>query len=294
MSNWIEIAIRVNSEAEDAASEVLYREGAQGVQLIEEGEQVLLKTYLPEADVSPEKLAVIRDKVQALQNFGLNPGNVEVTTGTVREEDWANSWKEYFYPEKITETFVVKPTWREYKAKPGEKVIEIDPGMAFGTGTHPSTYLALQALEEVAPKKPNLLDVGTGSGILAIAAALLGVPQITALDIDSVAVEVAKENVMLNNVQKQVQVMRSDLLQKVKEKGKKFKVVTANIIAEVILMLIPDLPEVLDEDGYFVASGIIVERFDQVREALEAQGYTLNQIYREGEWTALIAEKAKA
>lgn len=293
MANWIEIIIRVSFEAQEAATEILYAEGAQGVELDEQEDDVNLKIYLPEGEVNPEKLAVIKDKIQGLSRFGLDPGHVEVNTNTVNEEDWANAWKDYFFPEKISETFVVKPTWREYKVKPGEIVIELDPGMAFGTGTHASTYLALQAIEEILPKQPNMLDVGTGSGILAIAAALLGVPQITAVDIDSVAVEVAKENVMLNKVQKQVQVMRSDLVQKIKEKGKKYKVVTANIIAEVILMLVPDLPEVLEEDGYFIASGIIVERFDQVRTALEEQGYELKRIYREGEWCALVASKGR-
>lgn len=293
MANWIEMIIRVSFEAQEAATEILYAEGAQGVELDEQEDDVNLKIYLPEAEVNPEKLAVIKDKIQGLSRFGLDPGTVEVHTHTVNEEDWANAWKDYFFPEKISETFVVKPTWREYKVKPGEIVIELDPGMAFGTGTHASTYLALQAIEEILPKQPNMLDVGTGSGILAIAAALLGVPQITAVDIDSVAVEVAKENVMLNKVQKQVQVMRSDLVQKIKEKGKKYKVVTANIIAEVILMLVPDLPEVLEEDGYFIASGIIVERFDQVRIALEEQGYELKRIYREGEWCALVASKGR-
>lgn len=292
MSNWIEIDICVKEEAQDAATEILFNEGAQGVQLEEQDDLVLIKTYLPEQDVTPEKLTIIREKIQGLIRFDLDPGEVTVSTSTVKEEDWAHAWKEHFYPEKITDTFVVKPTWREYKAKPGELVIEIDPGMAFGTGTHPSTYLALQALEATAPKQPNLLDVGTGSGILAIAAALLGVPQITAVDIDTVAIEVAKENVMLNKVQKQVQVMRSDLMQRIKEKGKKYKVVTANIIAEVILLLIPDLPEVVDKGGYFIASGIIVERFDQVRAALEEHGFELTQIYREGDWSALIAKKA--
>lgn len=293
MANWIEINIRVSLEAQEAATEILYTEGAQGVELDEQEDYVNLKIYLPEGEVNPEKLSIIKDKIQGLSRFGLDPGQVEVCTNTVNEEDWANAWKDYFFPEKISESFVVKPTWREYKAKPGEIIIELDPGMAFGTGTHASTYLALQAIEEILPKKPNMLDVGTGSGILAIAAALLGVPAVTAVDIDSVAVEVAKENVMLNKVQKQVQVMRSDLVQKIKEKGKKFKVVTANIIAEVILMLVPELPEVLEEDGYFIASGIIVERFDQVRTALEEQGYELKRIYREGEWCALVASKGQ-
>lgn len=293
MANWIELNIWTSFEAQEAATEILYTEGAQGVELEEREDGVNLRIYLPAGEVTPEKAAVIKDRIAGLSRFGLDPGTVEVTTSTVNEEDWANAWKDHFFPEKISELFVVKPTWREYKAKPGEIVIELDPGMAFGTGTHASTYLALQAIEEHLPKQPNMLDVGTGSGILAIAAALLGVPQITAVDIDSVAVEVAKENVMLNKVQKQVQVMRSDLVQKIKEKGKKYKVVTANIIAEVILMLIPELPDVLEEKGYFIASGIIVERFDQVRAALEEQGYELKRIYREGEWCALVASKGK-
>lgn len=291
MANWIEVGIRMNREVQEAATEILYNEGAQGVVLEDEADQLVIKTYLPENEVSPEKLAIIKDKIQGLTQFGLNPGNVELFTNTVHEEDWANSWKEYFYPEKISEIFVVKPTWREYKAKPGEKVIEIDPGMAFGTGTHPSTFLALQALEEIGPKQQNMLDVGTGSGILAIAAAMLGIEQITAVDIDSVAVQVAKENIMVNKMQKQVQVMRSDLFQRIIEKEKKFKLVTANIIAEIILKMIPDLPDVLEEGGYFIASGIITERFEDVRIALQEKGFELIKIFRNGEWSALIAQK---
>ncbi|AZR73171.1 ribosomal protein L11 methyltransferase [Anoxybacter fermentans] len=292
MSDWMEINLRIKPEAQEATTEILYNEGAQGVWLDEEGDRVVIKTYLPYESVTPEKLVMIKDKIQGLNQFGLDPGNVELFTDKVEEEDWANSWKEYFYPEKITETFVVKPTWREYQANPGEIVIEIDPGMAFGTGTHPSTYLAIQALEDFASKVHNMLDVGTGSGILAIAAALLGVPQITAVDIDRVAVKVAQENVLLNKVQKQVQVMRSDLVERIKEKGKKFKLVTANIIAEIILKLIPDLPEIIEDEGYFIASGIITERFLEVQKALKDKGFQIKRIYREGEWVALVAEKS--
>ncbi len=291
MADWIEIGIKMNSEAQEAAIEILYTHGTQGVWLIEDGESVTIKTYLTEQDISPENLAIIKNEIQRLEQFGLNPGDVQLITDKVNDQDWANSWKEYFYPEKISETFVVKPTWREYKAGPNEKVIEIDPGMAFGTGTHASTFLALQALEEVGPKQPNMLDVGTGSGILSIAGALLGIPRITAVDIDSVAVQVATENVMLNKVQKQVQVMRSDLVERVKEKNQKYKLVVANILAEIILLLLPDLPDVLETDGYFIASGIITERFENVRNALEEQGLHLIRIFREGEWVALIAKK---
>lgn len=293
MSNWIEIGIRMNREAQEAATEILFNEGAQGVRLDEEGEQIIIKIYLSEQEVTPEKMTTIKDKIQGLTQYGLNPGEVEITNDTIQEEDWATSWKEHFYPEKISDHFVVKPTWREYKVQANEKVIEIDPGMAFGTGTHPSTFLAVQALEEIGSKQPNMLDVGTGSGILAIAAAMLGIPKVTAVDLDSVAVKVATENVLINKVQKQVQVMRSDLVQKIKDKGLKYNLVCANIIAEIILMLVPDLPDVVEEGGYFIGSGIIAERFDQVRTALEEKGFQLIRIYREGEWTALIAKKSK-
>lgn len=293
MSNWIEIGIRMNQEAQEAATEILYNEGAQGVRLDEAGDQIIVKVFFPEQEVTPEKISSIKDKIQGLTQYGLNPGEIAITNDLIQEEDWATSWKEHFYPEKISDQFVVKPTWREYKIQANEKVIEMDPGMAFGTGTHPSTFLAVQALEEIGSKQLNMLDVGTGSGILAIAGAMLGIPKVTAVDIDSVAVKVATENVLINKVQKQVQVMRSDLVQKIKDKGQKFNLVCANIIAEIILMLVPDLPDVVEDGGYFVGSGIITERFDQVRTALEEKGFHLIRIYREGEWTALIAKKIK-
>lgn len=291
MSDWVELAIRVNVEAQEAATEILYGKRAQGVWLIDEGDKVLIKTFFPKQDLNPEKVGLIKDALIGLTQFGLNPGPVEILTTNVAEEDWADSWKEYFYPEKISETFVIKPTWREYKPQPGEKVIELDPGMAFGTGTHASTYLAVQALEEVAPKQPNMLDVGTGSGILAIAAAYLGIPKITAVDIDSVALKVATENALLNKVQKQIQLMRSDLLKRLLEKGKKFKLITANILADVIIKMIPDLPLVLEDDGYFIASGIISERFSDLKKALNEQELKVVKILREGEWIALIVRK---
>lgn len=299
MADWIEISLELNAEAEEAATEILYNQGAPGVWLDEKGERVLIKTYFPETDISPEKLAILKEKLQALTQFGLDPGAVELMTEAVQEENWANSWKEHFYPQKISESFVVKPTWREYQPHSTERVIQIDPGMAFGTGTHPSTYLAVTALEELALLKkfrkdqPKMLDVGTGSGILAIAAAMLGLSEITALDIDRVAIQVAKENILLNRVQKRVKVLRSDLVERVIEQGKTFHIVTANIIAEIILQLIDDLPRILEEDGYFIASGIISSRYSAVQTALLQQGFRLVRIFREGEWVALIAQLRK-
>lgn len=297
---WIEIGLRINAEAQEAATEILYNYGAQGVWLVEQGKRVFLKTYFPETDFSKDKLAILKEQLQTLAQFGLNPGDVELVTEKVFEADWANSWKEYFYPEKISKNFVVKPTWREYQPQSTEKVIQIDPGMAFGTGTHPSTYLAITALEEIleeirgfkkiALPESNMLDVGTGSGILAIAAALLGISKITALDIDSVAIQVAKENIKQNRVQKQVEVLRSDLVKRVIDKGQTFQLVTANIIAEIIIQLIVYLPLVLDQNGLFLASGIVSTRFSDVHTALLKQGFRLVRIFKEGEWIALIAQ----
>lgn len=300
MADWIEIGLRINAEAQEAATEILYKYGAQGLWLVEQGKRVFLKTYFPETDFSKEKLAILKEQLETLAQFDLDPGNVELVTEKVFEADWANSWKEYFYPEKISKNFVVKPTWREYQPQSTEKVIQIDPGMAFGTGTHPSTYLAITALEETLEKimgfksialpDSNMLDVGTGSGILAIAAAMLGMPKITALDIDSVAIQVAKENIKQNRVQKQVDVLRSDLVQRVVDKGQTFQLVTANIIAEIILQLIVDLPLVLNPDGFFLASGIVSTRFSDVHTALLNRGFRLVRIFKEGEWIALIAQ----
>jgi len=171
----------------------------------------------------------------------------------VKEEDWANEWKKYFKPVRVGKNIMIKPTWEAAVLQEGDLVIEIDPGMAFGTGTHPTTVLCLEALEKYVQPEQLVYDIGTGSGILAVAAAKLGA-EVQAGDIDSLAVRIAKENISLNKVEDRVKVEAGDLGEVFIDQA---DIVIANIIADVIIELLPQLPSLLKPGGLFIASGII-------------------------------------
>lgn len=203
------------------------------------------------------------------------------------EEDYQNSWKKYLYPEKVSSKFVVKPTWREYEAKEDELVIELDPGRAFGTGSHPTTSLCLKLMEENIKPGNTVIDVGTGSGILMIAAERLGATDLYGTDIDELAVESAKENLILNGISlDKAKVYLGDLIEVVKEK--KFDVVVANILADVLLLLLKDIFKVVKENGIIIFSGIIEDKIDEVIREVETKGLTVTDVKREKEWCALL------
>ncbi|MBC2850541.1 50S ribosomal protein L11 methyltransferase [Cetobacterium sp. 8H] len=203
------------------------------------------------------------------------------------EEDYQNSWKKYLYPEKVSDKFVVKPTWREYEANEGEFVIELDPGRAFGTGSHPTTSLCLKLMEENIKPGNSVIDVGTGSGILMIAAEKLGATEIYGTDIDELAVESTKENLELNHISTDVaQVHLGDLISIVKDKS--FDVVVANILADVILLLLKDIFKVVKKDGLIIFSGIIDEKLPEIVKQVEEKGLEILEIKRDKEWRALL------
>ncbi|MBC2712968.1 MAG: 50S ribosomal protein L11 methyltransferase, partial [Desulfosarcina sp.] len=210
------------------------------------------------------------DKCKALESALLR---LESATGIetrveyarIDEQDWAEAWKEYFWPEKITDTIVVKPSWREYPAGQDDIILEIDPGMAFGTGTHPTTVLCIRMIQTHLKPGDAFLDVGTGSGILMIAAAKLGAGTICGVDNDEVAVAVAKKNLIANNIH-HFSLSTGNLVDGVSQT---FDVVTANILAEVILVLLPDVTAVLRENGVFICSGIITAKKDAVLSGLK-------------------------
>ena len=209
-------------------------------------------------------------------------GTLDVTMQGVKEEDWAENWKQYYKPFRIGAHMVVKPTWEPWDAQPGDLIIEIDPGMAFGTGTHETTAMCVGLIEKYY-RGGTLLDVGTGSGILAIAAARLGAEGIVAVDIDPDAVRVAKENVAHNGLENAIDVRKGDLLQGLSQQ---FDFAVANILAPVICMLAAPLKKHLTPGGVFVCSGIIAEAEQDVHDALLKAGYAIDEVQHKGDWVA--------
>lgn len=231
--------------------------------------------YLEDTESGKSLLAQLREKY-------------ELVSKPVDDSEWKDNWKEYFKPTKITDKIVIKPTWEAYESKEEELVIEIDPGMAFGTGTHPTTSLCVKLLEKyIEPGKDAVLDVGCGSGILSIASALLGAKNVSAVDIDPVAVQVSKENVDLNQLSEKISVMEGDLT-----KGLQFRadVVVANLMADLVMMLSKDVAAHLRGKSIYISSGILIEKQAEVVAAIEACGFHILDIMEEGEWCAIAAQ----
>ncbi len=212
----------------------------------------------------------------------------EITVAEMDEEDWASAWKAYFKPVKISNNVVIKPTWEEYEPAPGEIMIELDPGMAFGTGAHESTRMCVQLLEEYLEPGMAVADIGTGSGILAVAAEKLGAASVIALDYDGVAVDAAQKNAALNNC-KVVSVGKSDLLAELEE-GYKADIMVANIIADIIIEMLKTAGEHIKRSGMLICSGIIDTRLSDVLEALEKHRFKVIQIRNDGEWRAVACK----
>ena len=216
-------------------------------------------------------------------------GRLELEMKDVDEEDWSNAWKKYYHPVQVGEHLVVCPSWEAYDRKPDDVVLTLNPGMAFGTGTHDTTRLCMELLEKYITPQDTVLDVGCGSGILAITAALLGANKIIGCDIDEVAVKVAGENAALNGVQDRIAFHQGDLTSQVEGS---FQIICANIVADVIIRLSEDVGRYLAKDGIFITSGIIDTREQDVLNALEQNGFQVIERRTSGGWVALAC-KAK-
>lgn len=214
-------------------------------------------------------------------------GFLKVVKEFNNDQDWKDKWKEYFKPTRISKSIVVKPTWESYENKQGDKVIEIDPGMAFGTGTHETTSLCVKLLETYMKPQYDVLDVGCGSGILSIAAALLGARDVLGIDIDPTAVDVAKENLELNKVDHLAKAQEGDLTSGVDYKA---DIIVANLMADLVVMLASDAKRHLKDGGYFISSGILVEKEKMVSSALIENGFEIVEVVEDGEWCAIVAE----
>jgi len=309
---WSELSIHTTNEAVEAISNILHEAGASGV-VIEDSEELLreredvfgeiyslnpddfpvdgvrVKAYLAETSFLLETVEEIKLAINNLQNFNIDLGHNHVTVQEVDEEDWATAWKKYYHPVKISNRFTIVPTWEDYeRVNTDELIIELDPGMAFGTGTHPTTVMCLQALEKTVQKGISVIDVGTGSGVLSIGAAKLGAASIHALDLDEVAVQSAKENIALNKVNNIVQVTHGNLLDNVNEQA---DIVVANILAEIIMTFTNDAYSIVKNGGLFITSGIIATKKDDVRHSLQQAGFEIEEVMMMEDWVTIISRK---
>ncbi len=244
-----------------------------------------VSVFVPSDRSYMDDLAFIRQRMEAL---GLH-GQVELVG--VNEEDWANSWKQYYKPLKIGERMVICPAWEHYTPAEGELVIRMDPGMAFGTGTHETTRLVIRLLEHYTRPGCRMLDVGTGTGILAICASRLGADTCRAYDIDPTAVRVARENIKDSGLAN-VTCDQSDLLKQVSLDGGPYDLICANIVADIIIRMVPDVGDYLADDGVLLASGIIAERCEDVVRAFEAHGFEIVEKLTDNDWCGLAVKKA--
>ncbi|TVY00516.1 50S ribosomal protein L11 methyltransferase [Cohnella terricola] len=257
------------------------------------------KAYFSEDNDMEPIAEQLKELLAGLPEFGYDAGEFTIEVGSVHEDDWANAWKQYFKPVAITERLVIKPTWEEYEPEGDELIIELDPGMAFGTGTHPTTALCLKALDSAITGGERIIDVGTGSGVLAIGAMKLGASKVLALDLDPVAIKCAQENIDLNGYGQDVEVRLSDLLGVLQENNAEASVkppvdlVVANILAEIILLFIADVMDVLKPGGLYIASGIFKNKETAVEAGLLAAGFEIIDVLRQEDWVAFVAGKPK-
>jgi ribosomal protein L11 methyltransferase len=311
VKEWAEISIQTTQEGVEAIANVFHEFGAGGVVIedpaavaalrdserrdaseIPDGapvaDGVTIKAYLPVNAHLQERLGAIQGAV----NHVLKVLNIDgrIRLQRVDEEEWSTAWKSYYKPLRVGRNLVIKPSWEDYEKQPDDVVIELDPGMAFGTGTHPTTAMALVLLEKHLRPNTRVFDVGTGSGILAIAAALLGAAEVTAVDSDPVAVDVAWENCVRNGVSDRVSVQGGNLLEELVGQA---DLVLANITAQVLLELIEDLPSHIEAAGVFIGSGVIQSHFDEVKDALDERGFKLLEIIGQEEWVAFAATKGE-
>ena len=311
MENWIEITIHTTNEASEIVESILLDYGSTGVAIedpttLEENLHddfgtivelsptdfpdvgVIVKGYINELNFDDETFTRFKGELEQLgQNINIGEF-FKIETTTIKDSDWENSWKDYFDILNIGEKFVIVPTWREYENEENKYVINIDPGMAFGTGGHETTSLCIKNLEKYVKPHDNIIDVGCGSGILSIAASYLTDGEIKAVDLDKLAVDVSRENFALNNLENRIVVEEASLLTK---ETKKYNVIVANILAHIIELMLDDAYKLLEDGGYYITSGIIKDKKDELLEKMLKRGFKLVEETSDNEWYSFVVTK---
>jgi ribosomal protein L11 methyltransferase len=310
--DWTEISIKTSQEGADIAAQAFYEVGITGL-VIEDPDElsqlskeeffwdyidesmvgtsdgtVVIKAYLSSDSSLGEKLSLIKDKINWLKNrdLGVDLGSLDIELTSVREEDWSNTWKKYYKPMKVSDRIVIKPSWETYNKKKGQVILTLDPGMAFGTGTHETTMLCMQAIDQYIRPDHSLIDIGCGTGVLSIGALLLGAKAATAIDLDGNAVEIARKNAQINKVLDRMTLVHGNLLDEIEGS---YDIVVANIIADVIIELSQYVTNYIKAGGLFISSGIIHERLDEVIEQIESVGLIIEKVAKMGEWAMVVS-----
>ena len=302
MSNWIEVTMKVDGESAEAVAEVLQRYGHQGVSVEQEGitpdiwdegevpppQSLIVRAYFPE----DERVDVTKTQLEtALGHMNMMYPMPDPVYRVIKEEDWAEAWKTHYHPLRIGKRLLIRPLWIEIDPEPDDIVISLDPGMAFGTGTHPTTQLCLEALEDLVQPGQNILDLGCGSGILSIASAKLGASKILGLDLDPVAVSATQENATANGVADKITAIPGSL-DSIVHSARRFDFVVVNILAKIILEMTQNhLGDVVRPGGLAIFSGIIETQVEEVEKALRQTGLVPYARRQQGDWFLIEAKR---
>ena len=320
--NWIEIFIETTKEGFEPVSGIIYQCGITGV-MVEDADdfEEFLENPARDWDYIEDELVeqkhnakngitfFVRDNMNGKETFELvkemlknakenekeiDFGSLDITVKNIKEDDWANDWKKYFKPFAVGDKIVIRPSWEEYTDDGNKTVLKIDPGHVFGTGTHETTQLCIELIENYLKKDDMVLDIGCGSGILSIASLLLGAKYADAVDIDPNAIDIAYTNAGMNDIGRETyDVVSGNILEdedlNEKYSGKKYDVVEANIVADVIIALTDKIPQYIKDGGVFISSGIIVERLDDVLEALKGHGFEVLEVKKKKGWSAIAS-----
>ena len=310
---WKEVKVKFESKealiAEDLISSIFYEFNTQGVVIEQPNEELKLKSdstlideewgedsversvhhsvtgYFPDNEFFESRYSSFKIKLDQLKDIIDTNIKLSSQTKDIDEEDWAHSWKVFFKAVRITRRIVIKPTWQEYKSEHNDIVIEIDPGMAFGTGTHQTTALCIKMIERYMRSGDSFLDIGTGSGILSIVAAKYGACEITGVDIDEIAVNITKKNLHLNNVKQKCSIKMGTIDEVI---GKKFDFVVANITSEILVSCLSKIKTVLKNGSTLILSGIISRNLNEVQKEIKKLGIVIVDISIEDEWVAIV------
>jgi ribosomal protein L11 methyltransferase len=292
---WVRISIETCRESEDALSNLLMEMGSGGVQI--EGNnsisdtRVVVTAYFAPDDMIGERVSRITRLLENMRDLDINVGAGRISLDSLDERSWSEQWKEFFRPLTIGERILVYPSWENIsESLPRDILVQIDPGMAFGTGGHSTTILSLELLENVLKGGEEVADVGAGSGILAIAAVKLGAKEVVAIDVDAEAAIIARENARRNGVGDKIHVICGELLSAVNDK---YDVIVSNISSKAILSMIPDLRFYLSVDGRLILSGILESEVSEIQNELERNNLMTLETRRDEEWAAVLAKASQ-